>query len=353
MNFAVRLWVKATIIALALAMGLLLITALILAGIGWYKFSKVAKAGELSPSALLSQIKTGWQTIPKSHQGSTTFLILGTDQLETRGDIPPLTDTMLLVNLNYKTGRVNLLPLPRDLWSDAYQTRINALYSYGPEHNPDHPEQFVVTALHELAGLNIDYPVVITMLQLEAIIDVIDGIQVDVPVGFIDNEFPRADVDVTKVFDPKLLYETVEFSAGQQTMNGATALKYVRSRHSESDQGTDNDRSARQQLIFSAIITKLSNVDTLSNTQAISGLFKVYKNNFEQYLPLPDLVAMGKKILPVRKQIEIKHHSLSIYPESSSGVIYHPPEYLFQNQWVYTVKDADAFTLEINKLLTK
>jgi len=351
LNYAIRFWIKASALAVLMAGGLLLLTVFVIGLIGWHKFSAVAKQAQISPTALLDQIKSGWHTSPKSQSNQTNFLILGTDELTSRGDVPPLTDTMLLVSLNLKSGKINLLPLPRDLWSSEYQTKLNALYSYGEDHTPGHPEFFVAQTVSALTQMPINYTVVISMNQVKQLIDILGGVKIDVPEAFVDEQFPRSDVDISQVFDPEQLYETVEFKTGEQVMSGETALKYMRSRHSQSEQGSDTDRSLRQQLVFKSIIDQFLDTKSWINTVSVGQLLVIYQNDLAKYLPLPDAVGLGKQLWSVRQHIAISFHSLSIAPEDPSGVIFHPAEYLYQNQWVWAIKSPAQFQEEISSLL--
>jgi anionic cell wall polymer biosynthesis LytR-Cps2A-Psr (LCP) family protein len=74
---------------------------------------------------------------------------------------------------------------------------------------------------------------------------------VDNPSAILDREYP----------DNNWGYQTFRLPAGKQTLDGATALKFVRSRHSTSD----FDRSLRQQLVIAAIKDKLFSLDALTS----------------------------------------------------------------------------------------
>ena len=50
--------------------------------------------------------------------------------------------------------------------------------------------------------------------------------------------------------------ETVVFTEGEETMTGEQALKYMRSRKSGSDQGTDLARGQRQQQVLEALVKR-------------------------------------------------------------------------------------------------
>jgi anionic cell wall polymer biosynthesis LytR-Cps2A-Psr (LCP) family protein len=77
-------------------------------------------------------------------------------------------------------------------------------------------------------------------------------------------EDPKAEEFVKNATDsPELAfpcrYETLKFTKGMTHMDGATALKYVRSRHSFQD-GSDFGRSARQQQLVKAVKDKVLSV---------------------------------------------------------------------------------------------
>jgi anionic cell wall polymer biosynthesis LytR-Cps2A-Psr (LCP) family protein len=57
-------------------------------------------------------------------------------------------------------------------------------------------------------------------------------------------------------------YEHLHFDKGLQHMDGTTALKFVRSRHSKED-GGDFNRSARQKLVIEAIKKKIFSINFL------------------------------------------------------------------------------------------
>jgi len=59
-------------------------------------------------------------------------------------------------------------------------------------------------------------------------------------------------------------FEDIHFKAGKTQMDGATALKFARSRHS-AQSGSDFDRGKRQQAILIGIKDKLLSLDALKN----------------------------------------------------------------------------------------
>lgn len=318
----------------------------------WWRFGTFERVSGLNKSEIYQIIREGWQSQPETNQdGIKNILVLGLDSLETRGDSPPLTDTMMLVSLNVNDGKINTLPLPRDLWNDAYKTRINALYFYGQERYPEEPERFTREVITEMTGVKFQNTLVLSFDQVSQLIDLLGGIEIDVPVGFVDEEFPRTDVDVTVERDPAILYKTITFEEGKQIMGGERALEYMRSRKSGDDEGTDVARGMRQQLVIEALLSKLRQRDVIFNFELMGKLYKFYDDNFASEIPPVELIALGRSLYEVKEKIELKSHSLAIYPDDDNGVIWHPPVWLYGGEWVYAVRDSEGFRAKVQSNL--
>jgi LCP family protein required for cell wall assembly len=319
------------------------------------EFSKAAGINKeelyATGTSLLNQFQADYEKVaelPKKHN----FLILGTDKLSGRDGDPELTDTILLLQTNFETGKIKTLSFPRDLYLEDLQTRINALYFYGQEKYPEEPQKFTEETIEKLTGLNIDNTVVISIEDLQELIKIVGDIEIDVPTAFTDPLFPVPGVDVSSVSDPKILYEKISFTAGPQTMDSATALKYMRSRHSEGDQGTDQARSARQQLVLQALLNKMTKI---KSPQTLGLLYRFYLDRFAKYISLQELskiVTVGIDYLSKNEaaKIEFEKHQLSVYPEDPNGIIYNPPLWQTNQQWVYEIKDQNKFTGTINAI---
>lgn len=292
----------------------------------------------------LERFETDYQNITSLHR-QTTFLLLGTDQVSGREGLPELTDTLLLAQVNADTNTIDFLSIPRDLYNDAYKTRLNALYEYGKERYPDEPERFTREVITDMTGIEINKTFVININNLEQLINAIGGIDINVPVGFMDTEFPREGVDVTVERDPKVLYETVTFQPGLQHMDGETALKYMRSRHASGEEGTDLARSHRQQLVVEALLEQLKNQFSL---EKLGKLYRYYLDNFSNTISLNELIDLVTPILVKNNEIvmpnfSFQSHQLPIYPTDENGIIYNPPTSQTQGQWVYKVRDTEKF----------
>lgn len=350
------LFLKTTLLSLAFVFIFLLLTAL---GVGIYGLTQLrsfSQTAQVSLTDLKDQVVAGWSA-PLLHTNSrTTFLILGLDSLQTRGDVPPLTDTMMLASINFKIGVITTLPLPRDLWSEDYKTKINALYAYGleqpsPPNSPATPTQLPQTVLQNLTGVPIHHVVTISLDQVAELIDILGGLPITVEHSFVDKEFPRPEVDITVERDPAKLYQTVEFSAGAQIMSGERALQFMRSRHSESQEGDDTARARRQQLVVQALVKQLSNPKIFLNATRAAQVFKYYHSYFEKTVSIPQGVAILKALIPHRDSIRFNSAQLSVAPADPQGVITHPPVTKLQPQWVYTIVNQERFQMELAQKL--
>ncbi len=300
-------------------------------------------------TAVLDQFQSDYEKVaelPKKYN----FLILGTDKLTGREGEPELTDTIMLLQLDLESGKIKTLSLPRDLYLDDYQTKINALYFYGKEKYGEDAAQLPKEVIEKIGNIKIDHVLVISIEDLEKLIAIVGGIEIDVPEAFTDSQFPVPGVDVSEVSDPKILYEEISFEKGLQNMDSVTALKYMRSRHSTGDQGTDDARSLRQQLILQALFSKMT---TIRDPQIFGQLYRFYLDRFSKNLTLEEIASIGAVFLDYSsknegKNIEFEKHQLSIYPDDENGVIYNPPLWQSEQLWVYKIKDLAKFSESIN-----
>jgi len=205
----------------------------------------------------------------KNQAGRTNFLVLGIRGFDTNdGD---LTDTMIFVSLDSKTRRAVLISLPRDLWVDALQAKINTAYHYGGF-------DLVKKTVSEILGQQIDYLIVIDFESFSKIVDVLGGVEINVQRAFDDFYYPIPGKENDTCNGDKELrcrYEHLHFDAGKQQMDGTTALKFVRSRHAVGEEGTDFARAARQQQLLLAIKQKIFASKLYLHPQKVFQLIKV------------------------------------------------------------------------------
>ena len=186
-----------------------------------------------------------------------TILLLGVDSREGETE-PPRSDTMIVVRIDPVAKRIDMLAIPRDLLVEIpgfYATKINAAYPFG-EVNSDTIAGGGPTLAAQTVELNfgirIDYYAEIDIAGLEKVIDTLGGVTLDVSGIIKDDQYPTADYGYTRVY----------FEPGLQWMDGATAVRYARTRHDDGDFMRNRRQmqvllAMRDRALESGIITKL------------------------------------------------------------------------------------------------
>ncbi len=189
------------------------------------------------------------------------ILLMGIDQRVGDNEPAHRTDTMMVVTIDPVTMEAGILSIPRDIWVPipGFQDpnyRINTANFLGDAN--DYPGGGVSLArktVESFLGVQIHYAARINFTAFESFVDRIGGVTVDVPEDIYDAEYPTEDYR-TEVF---------QLAKGTQTMDGETALKYARTRHSS---GGDFDRARRQQQVILAVKEKLKNPQVLASLVA-------------------------------------------------------------------------------------
>ncbi|MGC9347945.1 MAG: LCP family protein [Anaerolineae bacterium] len=190
-----------------------------------------------------------------------TVLVLGIDERQQADEEYWRTDTMILATLDPVTMEAGVLSIPRDLWVPIpgyTENRINTAHALGDayEHPGGGPALAVETVEYNL-GIDgrIDYYVRVNFQAFVDMVDMIGGIEIDVPEPIDDYCYPTPDYGC----------EQLHIDAGKQHFYGDMALKYARIRHTS---GGDFDRARRQQQVIKAILRKVTTVGNLPQLAA-------------------------------------------------------------------------------------
>ncbi len=181
-----------------------------------------------------------------------TVLVMGMDRRPSELGQSFRTDTMILVSLDPATKHVGMLSIPRDLFVDipGYDpNRINTAYSYGELEGPGGGPRLAMQTVQYNLGIPINEYMVIDFNAFIGLIDEIGGIDVYVESPIYDPEYP----DMNYGYDP------FSITAGWHHLDGITALKYARSRHTSDD----IDRQRRQQDVIYAIRERVINLNMI------------------------------------------------------------------------------------------
>ncbi|MDA1316872.1 MAG: LCP family protein [bacterium] len=228
-----------------------------------------------------------------------------------------LTDTIMVVHIDIAEKRAILVSIPRDIWvrvptqDGLFHSKINAVYQMAlfPDNYPnidsslftkENPSGLIKQVVTDITGLTVDAYATIDFNGFIKAIDTLGGIEVDIERSFTDYEYPLegkedelcerenefaqiepvlnnalSPEDIEKLFSQKpelktfydqiqddlplafpCRFEELHFDAGNNVMDGKTALKYARSRHAIED-GGDYNRAKRQQNVLDAIKSKV------------------------------------------------------------------------------------------------
>lgn len=271
---------------------------------------------------------------PRPDKSSYNILILGYGGVGHDGAY--LTDTMMVIHVNFKTNKAILISMPRDLWvkvpskSGGFHAKINSVYEMGlyPKEFPDIEKKYqgeqgaselIRNVVGDLIGQPIDNYVGIDFHGFTKMIDTLDGVDVTVEKTFDDYVYPidgketnncgkqdtaledavkQATQEAELAFPCR--YEHIHFDKGPTHLDGTTALKYARSRHSLQD-GNDFGRAKRQQLVLEGVKEKVLSV---SFVPKILPLMDEAKNYVRTDIDVPLL----QKFFAEAKQDSKKYH---------------------------------------------
>lgn len=227
-------------------------------------------------------------------QGRTNILVIGVGGGDHEG--PNLTDSMMVASINHKQKSAALLSIPRDLYVTVPKiggTKINGVFDAALKrelagYNTNEPisaadEESAMgelkSVVEDVTGVDIQYYVKIDFHGFVEMVDLVGGVEVNVPENFIDREYP----------DDSYGYTTFYLKKGLQTLDGDTALKYARSRHSSSDY----DRSARQQVILKALLEKITSKGVLTDPSKLRRMYLSISSSISTDMSWREIVTMA------------------------------------------------------------
>ena len=293
----------------------------------------------------------------QGENGRVNLLILGAGGDGRAG--ADLTDTIIFASADPQTGNTLLLSLPRDIWLASMRAKLNTAYHYGNQKKPGGGLVLAKAAVAEILNQPVDYGLVINFGGFEQIIDILAGVIVNVENSFDDYHYPIPGKENDECEgDPeyRCRYEHLHFDAGEQLMEGERALKYVRSRYAEGEEGTDYARSLRQQRLLAAIKNKFLSFRVLANPFKAVQLIKALQQNFETDIPQKDWGGMAKLLLKMRSG-DLRAEVLNGGAEGKEGYLINPPPdpERYDQHWVLIPRTGDWQEIQryLEELLSK
>jgi LCP family protein required for cell wall assembly len=221
-----------------------------------------------------------------NEQEPINILLLGIDQRPgEKGSYR--TDTMILVNIDPRTGSIGMMSMPRDLWVTVptaipRETRINSAHFIG-DSDKNYPGDGPTLAKETVSlflGQPVHYYVRINFEGFRALLDEIGCLDIEVPYTINDPEFP----------DDNYGYDPFYIEAGQYCMDADTVLKYARTRH----QDTDFGRMRRQQQVLVAAKNKVLSVNELPRLLSrLPALLDALSESLQTDMPMSQQITLA------------------------------------------------------------
>jgi len=263
----------------------------------------------LKPLSVLSQIISPGSL--QSTDGRTNVLILGLDKRDSGYmQTGMLTDTILVVSIGKSSSDIKLISIPRDLWittKGSPSGKINALYAYGYGNGGTGANENAANATKSAVGavlnIPIHYYIVVGFDGFKELVGALGGVDVSVQNTFDDYNYPiegkeqdTCGVDISNMTPEEMdktvfpcRYEHIHFEKGIVHMDGATALKYARSRHAIGKESGDFSRAKRQQEILIAAKNKMLTTGVLANPSKLRELYDLYQKYVDTNISLNEV----------------------------------------------------------------
>ena len=212
----------------------------------------------------------------------TNILLMGIDRRPGEPFISR-TDSMMVVSINPDTNSASILSIPRDLYvviPGRGRDRINTAFVWGAAgDNPASGAALAMQTVEYNLGIHLHHYVLVDFGAVIDGIDILGGIDVNVPFTINDPTFP----DMNYGYDPLFI------PAGWQHLDGELALKYARTRHVDNDFG----RAARQQQVVLAVRDQLLGMDIPTLIKDAPALYQQVEQGIRTDMSLDEIVQLG------------------------------------------------------------
>ncbi len=316
--------------------------------------------------------------------GRVNVLLMGIGG--TKHDGPNLTDTIIVASYNIDTKKADLISLPRDLWLEEYDNKINTIYTLSLKES--NPLKFTEDAIGKIVGMRIPYAVVVDFKGFIKAVDLVGGLDLTVENSFDDYMYPlegkeddmcgnkEQEIEVDEAKSKELnipqgkqrvyltpdgktatdsakleyncRYEHISYKAGPAHMDGLTALKFVRSRHAFGVEGSDFARSKRQTLVIQAFRAKVLSFDTLTDIGKIKSLVDTFGQSVKTDIHQDKYLEFAK----IARNVEgtVSH---VIGTEGNPPLLINPPSFKY-GAWVLIPPNNDfsAIHTRVDEILS-
>ncbi len=258
-------------------------------------------------------------TIEQKVKNEILFLLMGVDAKDVKKSKGRRTDTMMLVKVNFDTGEINLLSIPRDtrVAVKGKQDKITHAHAYGGV-------ELTMKTVRDFLNLDIDYYVKVDYQIVMDIVDEIGGVTIEVP--------RRMKYDDPKA-DPPL---HIDIPKGLQTLDGKNAHDFLRWRKNNDGTGyVDGDvgRIQAQQMFMKELIKQTLK---LKNIPKIPRLINTYFDNVETNIPKSAIL----KGAMAAKKINMENMVTNTIPGEGQRI--NGGDY-----WIFDVEETESIVREM------
>lgn len=249
----------------------------------------------------------------------TNILLVGVGG--TAHESPDLTDSIIVASIDNYTHAISMISIPRDLYIPEKNTRINQVYQYARSKykkqlhkEASKAKSLAMDDLTETVGnlfdIDIHYHIKVDFKAFKDVVDALGGITVLVENAINDPYYPD---EHTVGYDP------FKISKGLHTLDGETALKYVRSRKTTSDY----DRSRRQRQVILAVKDAALATNTLTSPVKIKALYDAVSANLDTNFTVQEIIRLAE-IGSEISSTDLVSYGIHDDPLRTGGFLYTP-----------------------------
>ena len=279
-----------------------LLSILLLVG-GYYTYKIIAGGSGIFSGNMLDIVKN--EPLKKDQYGRTNVLVFGTSEDNEGHSGALLADSIMVLSVDQKTKKANMISIPRDLWVDypnsfcsvGREGKINATYLCALEETKDEAAASLQFAgkVSEVIGTEVGYFARVNYTVVRDLVDSLGGVTVtiesDDPRGILDRNFDRNCPN-----GPNTCH-FVKYENGPATLDGEHALALSRARNAKGGyglSGSNFDREKNQQKILKAVQQKALSTGTLTNPNKVLALVESLGDNINSNLKTSELQTVIK-----------------------------------------------------------
>ena len=234
--------------------------------------------GALLPTGDTSQVEE--ETVRQRRDGVYNFVLLGKDV--DSGN----TDSIIVVSYDVPNKKVGMISIPRDTAVERTwrkNPKINgAFYGAGAD--------VLKEEIEHTFGIPIDYYILVDLKGFIALVDKLDGVEVDIP------------LDMN--YDDPIQNLHIHFNKGVQTLSGQEAMEVVRYRHDNENSPnywanqwyTDVQRGEMQRQVLMQLAKKVVSWNSVAKVTEFVGIFNEY---VKTDLSVTDMIYFATQALQV------------------------------------------------------